>query len=155
VITLEVDGVNEICAARRYLEIFARYAGRPYCRSTADHREPTNCRGLALKIGGEELLAMCAKVLEVATAILAAMNKNSSLESCMAISRRAEQLANLCPDRGKAMQDSGCKHPRRHQLVELPGARFHPGSSTRYAGFGTFRARFVLAISSMPTFSTS
>jgi hypothetical protein len=35
------------------------------------------------------------------------------------------------------------------------GARFHPGPGTKYAGFGTFRARFVLAISSMPTFSTS
>jgi hypothetical protein len=34
------------------------------------------------------------------------------------------------------------------------GARFHPGSDTKHTDFGAFQARFVVAISSMPTFST-
>jgi hypothetical protein len=34
------------------------------------------------------------------------------------------------------------------------GAPFHPRSGTKYADFGTSRARFVVAISSVPTFST-
>jgi hypothetical protein len=32
--------------------------------------------------------------------------------------------------------------------------RFHPRSGTKQAGLGAFRARFVVAISSMATFST-
>ncbi len=34
------------------------------------------------------------------------------------------------------------------------GARFHPESGTKYTDLGTFRARFVVAIISVPTFST-
>ena len=34
------------------------------------------------------------------------------------------------------------------------GACFHPRSGTKYTGFGTFRAQFLVVISSMPTFST-
>jgi hypothetical protein len=33
-------------------------------------------------------------------------------------------------------------------------ARFHPESGIKYADFGAFRVRFVVAFSSMPTFST-
>src|SRR5215218_5345366 len=33
-------------------------------------------------------------------------------------------------------------------------ARFHPRSGTKYAAFGAVRARFLVAMSSMPTFST-
>jgi hypothetical protein len=34
------------------------------------------------------------------------------------------------------------------------GARFHPESCTKYTDFWAFRARFGVAISSVPTFST-
>ena len=39
-------------------------------------------------------------------------------------------------------------------LKNSPYARFHPRLGTKYAVFGAFRARFVVAISSTPTFST-
>src|SRR5215204_3983745 len=39
-------------------------------------------------------------------------------------------------------------------LKNVLGARFDPRSDTKYAGFGAFGARFVVAIGSMPTFST-
>jgi hypothetical protein len=35
------------------------------------------------------------------------------------------------------------------------GTRFHHRSGTKHAGFGAFQARFVVAISSKPTFSTA
>jgi hypothetical protein len=35
------------------------------------------------------------------------------------------------------------------------GTRFRPRSGTKHAGFGAFQARFVVAISSTPTFSTA
>jgi hypothetical protein len=34
------------------------------------------------------------------------------------------------------------------------GTRFRPRSGTKHAGFEEFQARFVVAISSTPTFST-
>ncbi len=42
-----------------------------------------------------------------------------------------------------------------HRLLKnSPYTRFHPRLDTKYAVFGAFRARFVAAISSTPTFST-
>jgi hypothetical protein len=39
-------------------------------------------------------------------------------------------------------------------LKNLLGAHFYPKSGAKYAGFGVYRARFVVAIGSMTTFST-
>jgi hypothetical protein len=40
-------------------------------------------------------------------------------------------------------------------LKNTLGTRFRPRSGTKHAGFGAFEARFVVAISSTPTFSTA
>ena len=39
-------------------------------------------------------------------------------------------------------------------LKNSVGTRFRPGSATKHTAFGAFRARFWVAISSKPTFST-
>jgi hypothetical protein len=39
-------------------------------------------------------------------------------------------------------------------LKTTHGGRFHPISATKHVGFEAFGARFVVALSSMPTFST-
>jgi hypothetical protein len=41
---------------------------------------------------------------------------------------------------------------RSNLLKNALGARFHPRSETKYSEFGAFRARFVVVISSVPTF---
>jgi hypothetical protein len=43
---------------------------------------------------------------------------------------------------------------RASLLKNSPAVRFHPRSGIKQAGLGAFRARFVVAISSMATFST-
>jgi hypothetical protein len=44
---------------------------------------------------------------------------------------------------------------RNRLLKNALDARFHPISGIKDTDFGAFRAQFVVAISSMPTFSTS
>ena len=51
---------------------------------------------------------------------------------------------------------ASCQLPRTHRLLKnFLYARFDLRSGTKHAVFGALRARFVVTLSSTPTFSTS